>query len=110
MKKILNIILLILFILTILVPITGIQVHKMSSTLFLLFSIVHTLVYKNKLGVRKYLLLSIIIISFFSGIFGMIFDEYEIIINIHKVLSIIVVFFLAIHIFIYHKILVKKKD
>ena len=38
-----------------------------------------------------------------------IFDEYIIIINLHKIISIAVVFFLAIHIFVYHKILLKKE-
>ena len=109
MKKVLNIILFILFILTLLVPFTGVQIHKIASTLFLLFSIVHTIIYKNKLGLKRYLLLALIFISFFSGLLGMIFDEYIIIINLHKIISIAVVFFLAIHIFVYHKILLKKE-
>ena len=103
MNKLLNIILFILFILTILVPLTGIQIHKITSTLFLIFSIIHTIVYRNKLGFKKYLLVMIIFISFLSGLFGMIFEEYNMVINLHKIISISVVFFLAIHIFIYHE-------
>ena len=40
MKKTLNIALLISFIVTIMVPLTGVHVHKMASVLFLLLSIV----------------------------------------------------------------------
>ena len=102
-KKILNYLLLITFLLTNLVPLTGIPVHKMASTLFLLLCIVHTLVYRRKMGPKRYALLAIIFAAFFSGLFGMIFEEIPLILQLHKVISIASVFFLAIHIFLFHR-------
>lgn len=103
MKKVLNIALLLSFLLTILVPLTGIHIHKLASVLFLLLSIVHTIIYRKKLGAKRFGLLAIILASFLTGLFGMIFDQYPIILSLHKVLSIALVFFLAIHIFLFHK-------
>ena len=103
MKKFLHHLLFITFILTIFAPITGIHVHKLASTLFLILSFIHTIIYSKKLTFKKILVLFIIIISFITGIFSMIFDHIPFILNFHKVLSIFLVFFLAIHIFVYHK-------
>ena len=103
MKKILNIALLISFIVTIMVPLTGVHVHKMASVLFLLLSIVHTIVYRKKLGAKRWLLLALIVISFATGLFGLILDQFPIILILHRCISISVVFFLAIHIFVYHR-------
>ena len=103
MKKILNIALLISFIVTIMVPLTGVHVHKMASVLFLLLSIVHTIVYRKKLGAKRWLLLALIVISFATGLFGLILDQFSIILILHRCISISVVFFLAIHIFVYHR-------
>ena len=103
MKKLLNITLLISFIVTIMVPLTGVHVHKMASLLFLLLSIVHTIVYRRKLGAKRWLLLTLIVISFVTGLFGMIMDQFPIVLILHRCISIAVVFFLAIHIFVYHK-------
>lgn len=103
MKKTLNIALLISFIVTIMVPLTGVHVHKMASVIFLLLSIVHTIVYRRKLGAKRWLLLALIVISFATGLFGMILDQFPIILILHRCISIAVVFFLAIHIFVYHK-------
>ena len=108
MKKILNIALLISFIVTIMVPLTGVHVHKMASVLFLLLSIVHTIVYRKKLGAKRWLLLALIVISFATGLFGMILDQFPIILILHCCISIAVMFFIAIHIFVYHKKLCKK--
>lgn len=101
--KILNTALLISFILTILVPLTGIHVHKLASTLFLLLCFIHTIVYRKKLGTKKYLLLALSVLCFVSGLLGMILDQYPIVLILHRVLSIAVVFFFAIHIFVYRK-------
>lgn len=101
--KILNIALLVSFVLTILVPLTGIHIHKLASVIFLLLTIVHAVRYRKKLGAKKYLLLTAVLISFVTGLFGMILDQYPIILQLHKAVSIIVVFFAAVHIFIYHK-------
>ena len=103
MKKFLNIALLISFLVTIMVPLTGVHIHKLASVLFLLLSIVHTIVYRKKLGVKRWLLLGLIIISFATGLFGMILDQFPIILILHRCISIALAFFLAIHIFIFHK-------
>ena len=103
MKKLLNIALLISFVVTILVPLTGIHVHKLASVVFLLLSIVHTVTYRKKLGAKRWLLLGLILISFATGLFGMIFDHIPIVLILHRAISIALVFFLAIHIFVFHK-------
>ena len=106
MKKALNIALLISFLVTIMVPLTGIQIHKLASVLFLLLSIVHTIVYRRKLGAKRWLLLGLIVISFATGLFGMILDQFPVILILHRCISIALVFFLAIHIFVFHKKLI----
>lgn len=103
MKKVLNYLLLISFIITNLVPITGIAVHKLASVLFLLLCIVHTVIYRKQMKWKRWVLLGTIAISFLSGLFGMIFDEISLILALHKVISIGCVFALAIHIFVFHK-------
>lgn len=103
MKRVLNIALLVSFVVTIMVPLTGVQIHKMSSAIFLLLSLIHTICYRRKLGVKRWLLLAIILISFASGLFGMILDQFPIILILHRAISIALVFFLAIHIFLFHK-------
>ena len=103
MKKALNLALLVSFLVTIMVPLTGIQIHKLASVLFLLLSIVHTIVYRRKLGAKRWLLLGLIVISFATGLFGMILDQFPVILILHRCISIALVFFLAIHIFVFHK-------
>ena len=103
MKKFLNIALLISFLITIMVPLTGVHIHKLASALFLLLSIVHTIVYRKKLGVKRWLLFGLIMISFATGLCGIILDQLPIILILHRSISIAVVFFLAIHIFVFHK-------
>ena len=103
MKKFLNIALLISFLVTIMVPLTGVHIHKLASVLFLLLSIVHTIVFRKKLGVTRWLLLGLIVISFATGLFGMILNKSPIILILHRCISIALVFFLAIHIFVFHK-------
>ena len=103
MKRFLNLALLISFLVTIMVPLTGVHIHKLASVLFLLLSIVHTIVYRKKLGVKRWLLFGLIMISFATGLFGMILDQFPIILILHRSISIALVFFLAIHIFVFHK-------
>jgi hypothetical protein len=103
MKKVLNIALLISFVVTIMVPLTGVHVHKMASVIFLLLSLVHTIAYRKKLGAKRWILLGLILISFATGLFGMILDQFPIVRILHRVISIMLVFFLAIHIFVFHK-------
>ena len=101
MKKLLNVSLLISFILTISVPLTGVIVHKLASTLFMILCIAHVVFYGKKLGVKRWLLLFLVFLSFASGVLGMIFDPYPLVLQLHKVLSIATIFFLAIHIFVF---------
>ena len=103
MKKTLNIALLLSFLVTIMVPLTGVHIHKLASVLFLLLSIVHTIVYRKKLGGKRLLLLALIVISFATGLFGIILDQYPIVLILHRCISIALVFFIAIHIFVFHK-------
>lgn len=103
MKKILNGALLVTFVLTCLVSLTGLHLHKLASVLFLLLCLVHTIVYRKKLGAKRWLLLGLTVLAFASGLLGMIWDRYPFILATHKALSIILVFFLAIHIFVFHK-------
>ena len=103
MKKILNIALLLSFSGTVLVPLTGIPIHKMASVLFLLLSLIHTVIYRRKLGAKRWLLLSIIVISFATGLFGMILDHIPMVLILHRAISIALVFFLAIHIYVFHR-------
>lgn len=101
MKKALNIALFLSFLLTILVPLTGVHIHKLASVLFLLLTIVHMVVYRRKLGLKRWLLLGLVLLSFVTGIVGMIFQEISLLMALHKVISMGIIFFLAIHIFIY---------
>ena len=103
MKRFLNLALLISFLVTIMVPLTGVHIHKLASVVFLLLSIVHTISYRKKLGTKRWLLLGLIVISFATGLFGMILDRSPIILILHRCISIALVFFLAIHIFVFHK-------
>ena len=103
MKKLLNIALLLSFAATVMVPLTGIPVHKLASVVFLLLSVVHTVVYRRKLGPRRWLLLATVLISFASGLFGMVLDHIPLVLILHRAISIAMVFFLAIHIFVFHR-------
>ena len=103
MKKLFNVTLLVSFVVTIMVPLTGVHIHKLASVIFLLLSIVHTITYRKKLGAKRWLLLGLILISFVSGLFGMILDQYPVVLVLHRVISIALVFFLAMHIFVFHK-------
>jgi hypothetical protein len=103
MKKVLNIALLISFVITIMVPMTGVHIHKMASLIFLLLSIIHTVTYRKKLGAKRWLLLATVILSFAAGLFGMILDHIPAILILYRAVSIGLVFFLAIHIFVFHR-------
>lgn len=103
MKKALNRALFLSFLVTVAVPLTGIHVHKLACVVFLLLSVIHTVVYRKKLGTKRWLLLGLTVLSFLSGMFGMIFRNDTALMAVHKMLSIGLVFFLAIHIFVFHK-------
>lgn len=102
-KKIFHILLVVTLIPTLLVPLTGIHVHKLASTLFLLLCFIHTIKNRKRMGVKKYVLLSVVIVAFVSGLFGMIYEELPMILALHKVISILAVAILAIHMFVYRK-------
>ena len=103
MKKALNFALLISFIATIIVPLTGIHIHKLASVIFLLLSIAHTIAYRKQLSTKRWLLLAMIAVSFATGLFGKILDQVPVILALHRVISIAIVFFMAVHIFVFHK-------
>ena len=103
MKKILNYGLFISFLFTIMVPLTGVHIHKLASTVFLILSIVHTCVYRKKLNAKRWGLLLLIVISFATGLFGMILDHIPLVLILHRVISIAIIFFLAIHTYIFHR-------
>lgn len=103
MKKILNDLLLFSFVITNLVPLTGISIHKLSSVLFLLLCVIHTIVYRKQMRRKRWVLLGMILSSFVSGVLAMIMETQPLVLSLHKVISIAVVFFLAIHIFVFHR-------
>lgn len=107
--KILNILLFITFMVTILAPLTGLVIHKLASMIFLLLCLIHAIMYREKMNRKRYVLLGMIFLAFISGIVGMILDEVPMILAVHKALSILLVFALAIHIFVFHKRLERKR-
>lgn len=96
MKKILGILLLASFLAAVSVPFTGVIVHKLASTVFLLLSLVHIFTAKGKSGLGL-MLLALVIAAFASGVLGMILEEYPAVLGLHKLLSIGSVFVLGLH-------------
>lgn len=103
MKNALNISLFISFAVAIMPPVTGIHVHKLAASIFLLLGIVHMIIYRKKMGRKRRLLLILVFVSFFSGLFGMIFNQFSLLLNIHRISSIAMIFFLAIHVYVFRK-------
>ncbi len=62
--KLINRLLLITFIITIMVPLTGIAIHKMASAIFLILCIIHTVLYRKSMNVKKYLALGSVFLTF----------------------------------------------
>lgn len=102
-KKILHILLLVSFVLTVLVPVTGIAIHKLASVVFLLLCVIHAILCRRKLGAKTWGILALVVIAFFTGLFGMIFDEIPLILTAHRVVSMGCIAALAIHIFLFRK-------
>ena len=75
MKKVLNIALLITFIVSSLAPLTGVPIHKMASSLFLLLCIIHTIAYRRKLGAKRWLMVTILHDVFVPESFCLLPDE-----------------------------------
>ncbi len=103
MKKVLNYLLAISFIVTILVPITGIKIHKLASTLFLLLALIHVFLYRKKVDLRFILIIVLTILSFVLGILGLVLVEYPIMLTLHRTVSIVLIILLAIHIYKFHR-------
>lgn len=101
MKKCLSWLLLASFVLTLLVPLTGLIVHKLASTVFLLLCLVHVILYRKKLGTKRWALLGGILLAFGTGVLSLVFAELPLVLALHKAVSITCVFFLAIHIFVF---------
>lgn len=103
MRRVLNYLLAISFILTIMVPITGIIVHKLSSTLFLVLALIHVFLYRKRLDYKYILIIVLTIVSFVLGILGLVMIEYPIVLTLHRTISIVLVCLLAIHIYRFHR-------
>lgn len=103
MRRVLNYLLAISFIVTILVPITGIKIHKVASTLFLLLALIHVFLYRKKMDYKYILVIVLTIVSFILGILGLILVEYPIVLILHRTISIVLVCLLAVHIYRFHR-------
>ena len=103
MRRVLNYLLAISFVLTIMVPITGIIVHKLAATLFLVLTMIHFFTYRNRLNYMYYLIITLTIVSFVLGILGLIMVEHPIILTFHRTVSIVLIILLAIHIYKFHR-------
>ena len=103
MRKILNYLLAISFIVTIMVPITGIIVHKLASTLFLVLALIHVFLYRKRLDYKYVLVIVLTIVSFVLGILGLVLVEYPIVLVFHRTISIVLVCLLAVHIYRFHR-------
>lgn len=103
MRRVLNYLLAISFIMTILVPITGIMVHKLASTLFLVLALIHVFMYRKKLDYKYVLVIVLTIVSFILGILGLVLVEYPIVLVLHRTISIVLVCLLAVHIYRFHR-------
>lgn len=109
MKKVFYLLLLISFGITIMMPVTGVHIHKLASVCFLLLSFVHTISCRKKIGVKCGGLWGLIMIAFVTGIFGMIWEEIPSILVVHRMSSIALIFSLAIHIFKFYKRMWRRK-
>lgn len=105
MRRVLNYLLAISFVLTIMVPITGIIVHKLASTLFLVLALIHVFLYRKRLDYKYILVIVLTIVSFVLGILGLVMIEYPIVLTLHRTISIVLVCLLAIHIYRFHRML-----
>lgn len=103
MRRVLNYLLAISFVVTIMVPITGIIVHKLASTLFLLLALIHVFMYRKRLDCKYILIIALTILSFVLGILGLVMIEYPIVLTLHRTISIVLVCLLAIHIYRFHR-------
>lgn len=103
MRRVLNYLLAISFVVTIMVPITGIIVHKLASTLFLVLALIHVFLYRKRLDYKYILVIVLTIVSFVLGILGLVMIEYPFVLTLHRTISIVLIILLAIHIYKFHR-------
>ncbi len=103
MRRVLNYLLAISFVVTIMVPITGIIVHKLASTLFLVLALIHVFLYRKRLDYKYILVIVLTVVSFVLGILGLVMIEYPIVLTLHRTISIVLIILLAIHIYKFHR-------
>lgn len=103
MKRIFSILLAASFVLTLLAPFTGVVVHKLASTVFLLLCLGHTVASRKKMSPRRWALLGAVVLAFGSGVLSLVFAAIPWVLALHKAISVTCVFFLAIHIFAYRR-------
>lgn len=60
------------------------------------------------MAARRVAVLGLVFTSFLTGLFGLIFEEISIILALHKMISIVVVFFLAIYVFVFSSMIFPK--
>ena len=97
MKKVLNLLLLASFLLTVLVPLTGVLVHKTAAALFLLLCLVHTAVHRRRLAGRRAALLAAVALAFASGLSALLW-ETPLLLMAHRALSAVCILGLAVHV------------
>ncbi len=108
-KHILNGLLLISFIVTMLVPLTGIIVHKIASLIFLILCLIHILSERRKMNGRRWALCLLILVDFASGMASLIMESEPGVLAFHRIVSMLTLCFLAIHIFVYRGKIMKRE-
>ena len=83
MKRLLHWLLLISFVVTLSVPLTGLIVHKLASAAFLLLCLVHAAVYRRRLGPRRWALLGGVVLAFGSGVLSLVLEELPLVLDFH---------------------------
>ena len=87
MRRVLNYLLAISFILTIMVPL----------------ALIHVFLYRKRLDLKFVLIIVLTILSFVLGILGLVLVEYPIMLTLHRTVSIVLIILLAIHIYKFHR-------
>lgn len=103
MKKILNAALFLSFIAVVMAPVTGIVIHKLAAAAFLLLSGIHMIVYRKKMHGKRWLLSILLLVSFLSGVFGLLFEQFPMLLKVHRTISIALAAFLAVHVSVFYK-------
>ena len=103
MKRILHFLLAASGLLTLLVPVTGVVVHKLAATVFLLLCAVHAVQLRKKLRGRSLAMLAVVALAFVSGLFSLIFSDLPLVLAAHKLISLACVAGLAVHVVRFHR-------